>query len=1057
MGDGGRRGAAGEGPGGRELLPGLYEDLVTRELGGALARLEAQGWGAGRSDLDGEGAPEVLARYVGRHLLGALRSLPGEGGEQVAAQIRLANQLLDLLKDSTAYPVIEGDAVDEPGRLLLHLVRPSGDLGASQPPERPVIPLRSSVLLVNGHRDQGIGRAVASELASAQRVDLLCAFVRWTGFLVIRDALAEFLRSGRELRVLTTVYTGATEQRALDELHRLGARVKVSYETDQTRLHAKAWLFHRTEGLSTAYIGSSNLSRAALVDGLEWNVRASETDNSGIVARFRAVFDQYWAEGEFQPYDPARDGERLERALRRQTGEGRDAALDLRIDVAPKAHQQEILERLDAERQRGHWKNLVVAATGTGKTWVAAFDYARLRRERGEASLLFVAHREEILRQSRAVFQLVLGDGSFGELLVGGARPGAGRHVFASIQALHADRLEGLRPDAYDVVIVDEFHHAAAPSYDALLRTLSPRVLLGLTATPERTDGQDVLEWFDGRVAADLRLWKALDQGLLCPFHYFGVHDGTDLSGVAWTRGRYDLAELERLYTGHHSRAARIIQEVRARVADPGRMRALGFCVGVAHATFMAGRFAEAGLAAVAIHGGTPDDERRAALQDLRQGRVQVVFSVDLFNEGVDLPEVDTVLFLRPTESATVFLQQLGRGLRWAPDKGSLLVLDFIGNAHRRFRFDLKYRAILGGTRRDFEKQLKAEFPFLPPGCSLQLDRLSRDAVLSNVRAALQLGRTALVEDLRSLGDVGLAAFLAQAGVELEEVYPSPAPAHCWTALRRAAGLPTPAPGPKEAGIAKALARLLHLDDTDRLDRWQDWLSQDSPPEPGPPDTREGRLQLMLFAALGHRKRPVAEVGSALAELWAEPAMRAELRELLAVLADRSRAAVLPLDLGAPVPLQVHGTYALYEILAAFRLLANDRLRETREGVLYDDATRSDLLFVTLEKSEKKYSATTRYEDYPISPTEFHWESQSVTRADSPTGRRYVNHEREGSHVLLFVRQRKKDGRGETMPYRFLGPVSYVRHEGERPMRIVWRLRHAMPAELFQEAKVVAG
>jgi hypothetical protein len=334
---------------------------------------------------------------------------------------------------------------------------------------------------------------------------------------------------------------------------------------------------------------------------------------------------------------------------------------------------------------------------------------------------------------------------------------------------------------------------------------------------------------------------------------------------------------------------------------------------------------------------------------------------------------------------------------------------------------------------------------------------LAREAVLDNVRTALRLGRAGLVEDLRSLGDVSLAQFLAQTGVELEEIYPRPAPTNSWTALRRAAGLPTPITGPHEGGLAKAFGRLLHVDDPLRLETWQDWLALEAPPEPSPPDTPEGRLHLMLFAALGHRTRPIADFGPALTELWSDRAMRAELRELLALLADRSRTAVQPFELDAPVPLQVHGTYGLYEILAAFGSLTNGRLRETREGVLYDEATRADLLFVTLEKSEKDYSCTTRYDDYPISPTEFHWESQSVTRADSPTGRRYVNHEREGSHVLLFLRERKKDGRGETMPYRFLGPVSYVRHEGERPMRIVWRLRHAMPAELFQEAKVVAG
>ncbi len=1042
----------------RELLAGLYEDLLTGDLAEAVGRREAEGWRAGLESLGANDAPEVLAEYVGRHLVAALRSLPGEGTEQVARQVAFANRLLETLEaGAEPYEMVPGDLVPAPGRLLLDLVEPAADLGQHLAPARPVLPLRSSFLLVNGHRDHGIGRAVASELASAHRVDLLCAFVRWTGFLVIRDALTAFLGRGGELRVLTTVYTGSTEKRALDELAGLGARVKVSYETDQTRLHAKAWLFHRAEGLSTAYIGSSNLSRAALVDGLEWNVRASERDNSGIVEKFRAVFDQYWAEAEFRSYDPTADGEQLQQVLKRQKGDGQGFGLDLRIDVSPKAHQTEILEKLDAERQRGHWRNLVVAATGTGKTWVAAFDYARLRRERGEASLLFVAHRREILEQSRAVFQVVLGDGSFGELLVGGERPEAGRHVFASIQSLHANRLAGLPPNAYDVVIVDEFHHAAAPTYDALLKTLEPTVLLGLTATPERSDGRDVLGWFDGRIASELRLWKALDQGLLCPFHYFGVHDGTDLSDIGWSRGRYDLKDLETLYTGHHPRAQRILQEVASRVADPQRMRALGFCAGVDHAVFMAQRFTEAGIAAAAVHDRTPKAERRSVLRRLRHGDLQVVFAVDLFNEGVDLPELDTVLFLRPTESATVFLQQLGRGLRRAPDKASLLVLDFIGNAHRRFRFDVKYRAVLGGTRKDFSRQLAADFPFLPPGCSMQLDRLAREAVLANVRNALRLGRRELLEDLRSLGDVSLARFLAEAGVELEDIYPRPAPQNSWTALRRAAGLATPPSEPGEGVLAKAFARLIHVDDPLRLDTWRGWLDRGSAPAPAPLETEEGRLQLMLFAALGHRKRLVEELGSALAELWANEAMRAELRELLTILADRSRSAVRPLDLAAPVPLQVHGTYALYEILAAFGLLAKGRLRETREGVLYDPTARVDLFFVTLEKSEKDFSPSTRYEDYPISATEFHWESQSGTRAASETGRRYVNHEREGSHVLLFVRQRKKDARGETMPYRFLGPATYVRHEVERPMRIVWRLRHAMPAEVFQEAKVVAG
>jgi superfamily II DNA or RNA helicase/HKD family nuclease len=1037
-----------------DLEPGLYDHVITKDLGDAIDRCKERGWTPGIDVLDNSTASTVLARYLGSHIVGALEATRGEGADRIAAQIALANRLLETIADATSYPISDGDRLVEPGKVLLDLIAPASHLGTTSAPPRPLIPLRTSLLLVNGHRDHNIGRAVASELASAKRVDLLCAFVRWTGVLVIHEALQSFFERGGALRVLTTVYTGATQRRALDELVKLGATVKVSYETDQTRLHAKAWLFHRSEGLSTAYIGSSNLSRAALVDGLEWNVRTSETDNAGILDRFRAVFDQYWSESGFTTYDPAVDGERLDEALRQQSGHTLTAPFQLHVDVAPKTHQVEILERLDAERQRGHRKNLVVAATGTGKTWVAAFDYARLRQERGRASLLFVAHRKEILQQSLAVFRQVLRDNSFGELLVDGARPIEGRHVFASIQSLNADRLTGLQANAYDVVIIDEFHHAAAPSYEALLHALTPGTLLGLTATPERADGQDILKWFDGRIAADLRLWKALDQGLLCPFQYFGIHDGTDLSQVAWVRGRYDLAALERLYTGHHVRARLIIDEVVRHVLDASSMRALGFCVGVDHALFMAKRFAAAGIKAVAIHGGTLDQERRKALADLRDGNIQVVFSVDLFNEGVDLPEVDTVLFLRPTESATVFLQQLGRGLRWSPGKGSLLVLDFIGNAHQQFRFDIKYRAITGGTRRDFAKQVEAGFPLLPPGCSLQLDRMSREAVLSNVRTALRLGRSPLVDDLRALGDISLKNFVAETGIELEDIYAKPQSAHCWTELRRLAGLSTPEPGPNEMLLGKAFGRILHVDDPVRLDAWRNWLANDEPPKLSPSDTTDGRLQLMLFAALGNRKRPISDVGLALGELWNEPAMRTELLALLELLGERSRSAVLPFDDVDSVPLLVHGTYSLGEILAAFKIVANGRIREFREGVLFDPATNSDLLFVTLVKSEQDYSVSTRYDDRPTSPVEFHWESQRSTRAESTTGQRYVNH---GSTVLLFVREKKKDSRGATMAYMFLGPVSYLRHEGERPMRVDWALKHPMPAEMFQSAKAVAG
>jgi superfamily II DNA or RNA helicase len=492
---------------------------------------------------------------------------------------------------------------------------------------------------------------------------------KYSGLRLLQPALSQFLQAQprRSLRVLTTIYLGATNRRALDWLVAHGAEVRVSYDTRRTRLHAKAWLFHRpglsgSPPASTAYIGSSNLSTAALHDGLEWNVRLSAHDNGGILAKFQAAIESYWEEGEFEPYRASElEQRRFDRAVREESAG--DSAADATplsfFDIRPYAYQQEILEKLAAERSlHGRWRNLVVAATGTGKTVIAALDYAR-QAGPGHPSLLFVAHRREILQQSLATFRQVLRDGAFGELLVDGQRPNQWRHVFASVQSLAGLDPADLAPDSFDVVIVDEFHHAAAASYERWLRHLAPDLLLGLTATPERTGGEDILHWFDGRIAAELRLWSALEQGLLCPFHYFGLHDGTDLSRIEWRRNGYATEALANLYTADDARLRLILRELTDKVTNLAEMRALGFCVSVEHAHWMARKFVATGLRAAALDASSPRDERAEQIRSLRTGELQILFAVDLFNEGLDIPEIDTVLFLRPTESAIVFLQQL--------------------------------------------------------------------------------------------------------------------------------------------------------------------------------------------------------------------------------------------------------------------------------------------------------------------------------------------------------------------------------------------------------------
>lgn len=786
-------------------------------------------------------------------------------------------------------------------------------------------------------------------------------------------------------------------------------------------------------------VGSSNLSHAAMLEGCEWNVRLSAVDNRAVLEKFAVTFEQYWQDGAFEAFDVDRFAASVRRDPQRD-------ALARAVQLRPLPHQEEVLAALATERDHGHNKNLVVAATGTGKTVVAALDYARLRKAKGEATLLFVAHREEILDQGLATFRAATRDGHFGEKLVGKHKPVVGKHVFASIQSLHEERLQTLPPDAYDVVIVDEFHHAAASTYKKMLEHLQPQVLLGLTATPERADGQSVLGYFDGRIAAELRLWDALDKQLVAPFQYFGIHDAVDLSAVDFSGGRYDVATLDRLYTGDHARARAVLRAVESKIAEPQKMKALGFCVSVAHAAFMAKFFSDKGLPAVAVHAESSDDERRGALQKLARGEVNVVFAKDLLNEGVDVPSVDTVLFLRPTESAALFLQQLGRGLRLEEGKSCLTVLDFIGNANRRFRFVDRFRALVPGTRAMVRQAVEDEFPHLPAGCDIYLEPQAREAVLANLKHALSSSWRGLADDLKSVGDVPLHVFLAHADVDLEDVYAGAG--RSYVALKHAAGLRAGEAPDDE--IVRALPRLLHIDDDDRLDRVRAWLAA--------PAVRafdvDDPYALMFFAALGLRAHSTVTMREHLGRIWQSADVRAELRDLFDILADRRRQPTHPST--SSLPFRVHARYTRDEIVAGLGEVRSGKLLRSQGGVLWSKQAGADVFFVEVDKDPKHYTPTTLYNDYAISPTQFHWESQAVTRADGDTGRRYRGLP-SSTPVLLFVRRAKTDARGFTVPYTFLGPVRYVSHEGERPMKIVWELERPMPPEFFASIKIAAG
>lgn len=1022
------------------LVPGLHEQLITQRVQVAVdshAVLRAE-----IAKVDPADQPHVLARHVYELTRRAL-----EGRTDADGRIQLVNQLVTALEEP-------GSVIDAPTRQLRRLTGPAGPGEVGIEAVRPKTPLSDAALLTNSSGEPNLAAELRAEIDTSDEVDLLCAFVKWHGLRLLEDELGRLRRRHAPLRVITTTYMGATERPALDRLVReLGAEVRIQYDAARTRLHAKAWMFRRQTRYDTAYVGSSNLSRAALLDGVEWNVRLSRIATPALLDKFRGTFDTYWNDASFELYDPDRDRDRLDDALAEASGRRQHDRVTISLsglEVRPFAYQQHMLDELAVERNVHHrHRNLVVAATGTGKTVVAALDYRRLcgPTPADRPRLLFVAHRKEILEQSLRTYQEVLADPTFGELYVAGSRPERWDHVFASVQSLQSYGVTNIPADTYDVVVIDEFHHAQAPTYRRLLDHLAPRELLGLTATPERADGVDVrAAFFDGRTATELRLWDALGKDLLCPFHYFAVADGTDLRRITWSRGRYDEGELSHVYTGNQARAAIVLRQLREKVIDPGSMRALGFCVSVAHARFMAQTFADAGIPALAVSGDTPAADRRRALDDLKARRVNVLFAADLFNEGLDLPDVDTVLFLRPTESATIFLQQLGRGLRRTPDKAVLTVLDFVGHHRQEFRFDKKLRALTGETRRGLEREIERGFPFLPSGCQIIMDRQAQSLILENLRTQVANSWKSMTAELRSYGDLDLPTFVDESGIELPDILRRGQ--RSWTQLRRDAGLPTFAGTPREGELLKRIRAFAHVDDEPRAVGYRTLISSDA--RYADLTQLEKRLARMLFFSVFPGGGGFASYDEGLAAIRAEQAAAAELGAVIDLVFDATRHDALPMPGAlAGVPLRVHASYQREEILAALDY-ANFQRKPTSmmQGVAYCEPLNVDALFVTLKKSEADYSPTTMYRDYPISPTLFHWESQNATSVASPTGQRYLS---GTSTVLMFCRIEHK-GEYDTAPYVLLGPASYVSHVGERPIAITWELQHAMPSSFFASA-----
>lgn len=1038
------------------VLPfGIYDALIDKALQDALLRYPELRTVLGKIDVEEQ--PERYASFIAGVVKQALRE-----ENDPEKRLALCNAVISLVSSGTSAYLSAKQLVHAEKPLLLEITPPY--YGASGMP-RPHTPITESSLFTGSPRDPQLVHELQAEMRSADAVDILISFIKWSGLRLLMPAFEDLRERMVPVRLITTAYMGASDAPAVEWLAKmLNVKVRVSYDTERTRLHAKAYHFKRQSGFSTAYIGSANMSRAAITSGLEWNLKITSQDMIHILEKFTAEFETYWNSKEFIPFDPGEPGV-FRKAIARARNRG-ISRLAVFFDLRPHPFQERILEALERERMLRHQcRNLVIAATGTGKTVVAAFDYKRFFDARnGQARLLFVAHRQEILEQALATFRNVLRDINFGELLVGPFTAERMEHLFCSVGMLANRRLwEQVGKTFYDYIVVDEVHHGTAASYRPIFDKFNPEIMLGLTATPERMDGDNVAADFGNRFAAEIRLPEALEEKLLCPFHYFGVADPVSLKDDRfWRNGRYDIAALENVYTGDHFQAHQrldvVLDTLNRYEPNIEAVKGIGFCVSIRHAEFMAEMFSKHGIASGAFVSGADEVRCQSMLADLKSGRLTFLFTVDKLSEGVDVPDINMVLFLRPTQSLTVFLQQLGRGLRHAPEKDCLTVLDFVGQSHRKYRIDTKLKALLPRHRFSIDHEVEMDFPHLPSGCAIQLDRLSRRHILENIRENLRNLAVQVPDRLQTFyaetgQDLTFGNFVRHHDYEPERLLIN----ETWTGWKARAMLSSIPSDPDLSRLKKALLRIAFVNGPMEIALLRRLIGM----------LKRGAVHDALAnagqAAIGVHYRIWAETAvnldmksmdDSFQRLARNPSILEDMDEILewAETETQSNGAIpqLPFQCG----MEIHAQYGIRDILAALRVATLESAGQRGVGVIHFPDFKAYALLITFQKTEKEFSPATMYADYPISRELLHWESQSTTAQQSLTGQNLIFHEERGYTILVFARDLKKRN-GVTVPFTFLGPAVMVSYESERPIRMVWRLRYPMPVDMFEDNRTI--
>jgi len=1038
---------------------GIYEELITKFVRTKIDTINNDVFYIKEVPVDKDEASLILSKHLFNSIKQALNLI--KNSDKNIRKVSVVNKIIRLLRDELENVNFENDLIENEGSILKAVFSKADDYYSDMDLRlseiTPYTRLTHSELFTGSNKGISLESELRKEILSSDSIDLIVSFIKFSGIRILEPALKRFVSNGGQLRVITTTYMGASDYKAIKLLSGLpNTTIKISYNTGNERLHAKAYLFKRNTGFHTAYIGSSNFSRSALTNGLEWNIKITTKEVPHIIEKFEKIFDIYWENRDFEIYDDKKQQEKLVGALKEGGTANAQNSLMTYFDLKAYPFQEEILEKLEVERFVHHeYKNLLVAATGTGKTMIAAFDYKRFKITHSSSKLLFIAHRKEILHKSLQTYQAVLKDQNFGDFWGDGKVPTSYNNVFASVQTVN-NQLGSLNlpQDYYDYIVIDECHHSTASSYRTILEYFKPKILLGLTATPERMSGEDIKEDFGNRIAAEIRLPEALNNKLLCPFHYFGISDSIDLSGVTWEKGKYKASELTKIYTKNDIRVGEIINGLEKYTNDINEVRALCFCAGIEHAQYMAEKFTLAGLSANFVTGNTDKIERTQIRRDLETKTINYLFVVDIFNEGVDIPEIDTVLFLRPTESLTVFLQQLGRGLRLYEGKDCLTVLDFVGNAKPEYNFENKFRALIGKTNSSVIKEIEHEFPHLPLGCSIILEKIAKKTILNNIKSATRFNRNQLIDKIKTFNNktdlkLTLSNFIEFTNIPIQTIYKKGS----WTRLCQIAGKIPNFPQTNEKEMVSTISKKwLSCKSSSYFNFILTIAKKNFDIKLEEYSANEQKMLLMLHYDFWQKEGGFKNLEESIKKIGYNNLLVLELKEVMEILIDQIDFKEYDISLPYIQPLKVHARYTRDQILAGFGSSTFEKKSSNREGAAENKQLNTEILFINLIKSEENFSPTTMYDDYAVTESLFHWQTQNSARPDIGKGLSYIEHEKNKKIILLFLREQAKDEYGNTIGYVFIGRGKLKDYSGSKPMNINWELEEPLPKYIWNES-----